>query len=183
MGKDAVLSRMREQGKPYHFTVTATTRQRRPTERDGVDYIFVTTEGFRQMIDDGQFLEWAEVYGNLYGVPRAQVEEALRGGRDVLIKIDVQGAATIRRAAPDGVFIFLRPPSMSELAYRLGLRMTESAQALETRLETAKAEMAEASKFDYVVTNRTDLLHDTVRQIEQIVEEERRKAPHRKLSL
>ena len=91
VGKDAVLSRMKEQGRGFHFTVTATTRRRRPTERDGVDYIFHSEQTFREMIDRGELIEWAQVHGHLYGVPRAQVTDAMARGLDVIMKIDVQG--------------------------------------------------------------------------------------------
>ncbi len=183
VGKDAILSRMRELRKPYHFTITTTTRPRRLTETDGSDYTFVSSKKFRQMIDGGELLEWAEVYENLYGVPKAQVVAALRKGHDVFIKADVQGAATIKTLAADGLFIFIAPPSTEELADRLSLRMTESPEALELRLRTAEAEMAEASKFDYTVVNYRDRLDDTIREIEDIVAKERRKAPIRKTPL
>ena len=183
VGKDAVLSRMRELRKPYHFTVTATTRRKRASEEDGLDYIFVSEERFRQMVDRGKFLEWAEVYGNLYGVPKAQVVDALHEGKDVLIKADVQGAATIRRLAPEGVFIFLAPPSTEELAHRLSLRMTESEEALRLRMQTAQAEMQEAPDFDHVIVNHRDRLGDTVREIEATVARERRRARQRQMPL
>ena len=183
VGKDAVLSQMRRQGKPYHFTVTATTRRRRPAEVEGVDYIFVTGEKFTRMIDCGELMEWAEVHGHLYGVPRAQVVKPLSEGKDVIVKPDVQGAATIKLLAPDAVFIFLTPPSLEELAHRLSLRMTESPEALKLRLRAAEAEMAEAPKFDYVVTNHRDQLDDTVREIEEIVARERARATIRRLDL
>ena len=183
VGKDAVLSRMRELGKPYHFTVTATTRKIRANEADGVDYIFIPEDEFRRMIDAGELLEHAEVYGNLYGVPRSQVANALDRGLDVIVKIDVQGAATIRRMVPDALFIFLAPPSIDDLAVRLRRRMTESSQALRLRLETARAEMAEAPKFDYVVYNHDDRLDDTVREIESAISRELSKEPPRKIVL
>ena len=183
VGKDAILSRMREQGKHYHFTVTATTRPRRPAEQDGVDYIFVAERAFRQMIDQGELMEWAEVHGNLYGVPRAQVARALQDGDDVIIEADVQGAATIRRLAPDGVFIFLAPPSMEELASRLSQRMTESPEAVQRRLKTAEAEMVEASKFDHVVVNHRDRLDEAVREIEAIMARERRRTSRGRIVL
>ena len=177
VGKDAVMSRMREQGKHFHFTVTATTRPQRPSEIEGHDYIFVSPDEFTLMVENGDFLEWAEVYSNRYGIPRAQVENALKEGRDVLIKTDVQGAATIRKLAPNVVLIFLVPPTIEELAYRLGQRMTESTDALELRLRTAKAEMREASKFDHVVTNHRDRLDETVAEIEAIISKERNSVP------
>ena len=179
VGKDAVLSRMRDQQRPYHFTVTATTRPRRPNETDGLDYIFVAAEEFRRMVDAGELLEWAEVYGNMYGVPKSQVVDAHRDGMDVIIKADIQGAATIRKLTPDAVFIFLSAPSHEELARRLSLRMTESPEALKLRLETATAEMEEASKFDLVVVNRNGRLDDAIREIEEAVSLERDKKPAR----
>ena len=183
VGKDAVLSRMRELGKPFHFVVTATTRPRRPMERNGVDYIFVAAEAFRRMIEGNELLEWAEVYGNLYGVPKAQVVEALNQGHDVIVKADVQGAATIRRLAPEGVFIFLAPPDMEELADRLSQRMTESPEVLRLRLEIAEDEMKQAPEFDHVVVNHAGRLDDAVAEIQGIVSLERRRTPTRKVSL
>ena len=174
---------MKALGEPFHFTVTATTRHQRPGECDGVDYVFVTEEAFRRMIDGGELLEWAEVYGNLYGVPKGQVIEALERGEDVIIKADVQGAATIRRLAPEAVSIFLTPGDREELARRLAGRMTESPEALSLRLKTADAEMEEAPKFDYVVVNREGRLDETVREIASLVAEEHRRRPRRGVSL
>ena len=183
VGKDAVLSRMRELDRPYHFTVTATTRPQRQGERDGVDYIFVSEPRFRRMIRDEQLLEWAEVYGNLYGVPKAQVTDALGNGRDAIIKADVQGAATIRKLAPEALLIFLAPLNDAELKRRLGARMTESPEALALRLETAKEEMKQASSFDYVVVNHEGLLDAAVREIDDIVVAEKVRTPPRRVSL
>ena len=182
-GKDALLSRMRQLRKPYHYTITATTRPQRPTERDGVDYIFVTEESFRRMIERDELLEWAEVYGNLYGVPRDRVAEALRSGRDVIIKTDVQGAATIRKLAPGAILIFIAPPDMEELARRLGQRMTEAPEALWLRLSTAEREMQASSGFDHVVVNHPDRLDDAVEEIEAILASERRRPRPRAMPL
>ena len=183
VGKDAVLSRMRRMQAPYHFTVTATTRKIRASEVDGVDYIFLSEQEFRRMIDADELLEWAQVHGNLYGIPRAQVTEALDKGLVVILKIDVQGAATIRRLAPGAVLVFLVAPSMDELAQRLGRRMTETPDALRLRLQTAQREMAEAPRFDYVICNREGRLDDTVREIESVISSERRKGTREKIVL
>ena len=183
VGKDAVLSRMRELDKPYHFTVTATTRAKRIGERDGVDYTFFTEQRFRQMIADNRFLEWAIVYGNYYGVPREQVASALDAGRDVIVKPDVQGATTIRKIVPEALLIFLAPPSDDEMKKRLYSRMTESAEELALRLETAKAEMEQAPNFDRIVVNHRGGLDDAVRDIEEIVAAEKRRVPPRRVSL
>jgi len=183
VGKDSVLARMKELGRPYHFTVTATTRRQRKSERDGMDYIFKTTEQFRRMIDRDELLEWAEVYGNLYGVPRSQIAEALSRGHDVIIKTDVQGAATIKRLSPEVLTIFLAPPSLDELSQRLTDRMTESTEDMSLRLETAEYEMEEATNFDYVVVNREGNLDDAVQEIDRIVSKARHRTPPRRVSL
>ena len=178
-----MLSRMREQGKPFHYTVTATTRRQRSSEVDGTHYIFVTDDRFQEMIDSGELLEWAEVYGNRYGVPRDQVVQALENGEDVIIKTDIQGAATIRKIAAEAVFIFLAPPSMEVLASRLAQRMTEPPDALNLRLRTAEAEMAAASDFDHVVINNTGRLDEAIQQIVDIAARERVRQPRRRVTL
>ena len=183
VGKDAVLSRMKEQGRGYHFTVTATTRRRRPAERDSVDYIFHSDQSFREMIERGDLIEWAEVHGHLYGVPRAQVRDAMERGLDVIMKIDVQGAATIRQIAGEAVSIFLSPPSIDELAQRLEGRMSETRRDLDIRLKAARREMERASEFDHVVVNATGRIDETIREIETIVERERRRSPPRIVAL
>lgn len=173
VGKDAVLSRMKQLGYPYHFTVTATSRTIRPGETDGVDYIFVSKETFSQMADADGLLESANVYGNMYGIPRNQVTKALEAGQDVVVKIDVQGAATIRKILPDALFIFLAAPEMSDVASRLKSRMTESPEALQRRLDTALKEMGEAPKFDFIVYNREGRIDDAAREIGSIIDRER----------
>ena len=140
-GKDAILTRMQELGHQMHYTITATTRPMRPAERDGQDYIFLSSERFDRMVSQDGFLEWAQVYGNRYGVPKKQVQEALKQRKDTMIKADVQGAATIRRQAPDAVLIFLVPPTLAELEPRLRQRKTEGDVDMDLRLRTARAEM------------------------------------------
>ncbi len=173
VGKDAVLERMRRLGSPYHFAVTATTRPMREGEREGEPYHFVPRPEFERMIANGELLEWAEVYGNLYGVPRVQVERALSEGRDVLVKVDVQGAKTIRGLVPDALLVFLAPPSMDELTRRLTSRGTEAEEAMKRRLREAEAEMEAAELFDHVVVNSRGRLNDAVRQIEALTADER----------
>lgn len=173
VGKDAVLNELRAMDRPWHFAVTATTRAMRPGERDGVDYIFLEQDTFARMQERDEFLECAEVYGRWYGVPRSQARDALRAGRDVFLKIDVQGAATIRRMAPEALLIFLMPPSMEELRERLAGRMTESAEELERRLHTAEEEMAQVRHFDYRVVNQQGQLERAVAEVDSIVAAER----------
>jgi guanylate kinase len=160
---------MRESNLPCHYTVTATTRPRRDNEVDGVDYLFYTESQFTAMILENEFLEHAEVYGNLYGVPKRPVNQALENGIDVIIKADIQGAATIRQNAPDAVLIFLDPPDIPELTRRLTERMTESPDALKIRIATARREMEEGSKFDHRVVNHNGRLDDAVAEIKQII--------------
>ena len=152
-GKDAVLSELRKLERPWHFAITATTRAMRTGERDGVDYIFLDHDTFARMQERDEFLECAEVYDRWYGVPRSQARDALRSGKDVILKIDVQGAATIRRLAPEALLIFLIPPSVSDLRQRLQGRMTESAPELERRLRTAEEELSRIHEYDYRVVN------------------------------
>ena len=154
VGKDAVLSLMKEMdGVSCRFATTATTRPIRRGERDGADYIFLTEAQFRALIESDGLLEWAEVYGNLYGVPKREVSEALARGENVLVKIDVQGAATVRRLHPDAVLIFLDPPDADALERRLRTRATESEPDLQRKLAAARAELREAARFDRRVTN------------------------------
>ncbi|MBI3979769.1 MAG: guanylate kinase [Chloroflexi bacterium] len=178
VGKDAVLNRMKRLGRPFHFTVTATTRPRRENERHGVDYLFLSREEFEAMMERGEFLEWKVVYDRyLYGVPKAQVREALGRGQDVIVKPDVQGAASIRELVPDVISIFLAPPSMAELERRLCQRKTESAVDLQARIRTAYAEMKRLPEFDYVVVNNR--LDDAAACIDAIVTAEKaRVRPH-----
>ena len=181
--KDAVLSRIRELGYSQHIVVTATTRTIRPTEKDGVDYIFLDQDTFDKKVADNEFLEWAEVYGNCYGVPKDQVREAISSGQDVIIKADVQGAATIKKLNPYGVFVFLAPPSFQDLEKRLRVRKTEAQIDLERRLETARGEMQQLPLFDYVVVNADGALDDAVAALESIIQAERWRYPRRTLEL
>ena len=183
VGKDAVLNRMAELGSRQYFTVTTTTRSLRPGETDGVDYYFVTKEMFQQMVEDDELLEWAEVYGNYYGSPKSQIRDNLSLGRNVILKIDIQGAAAVREKLPRALSIFLAPPSFSEMERRLRERMTESPDELALRLRTAKQEMQESSKFDYVVTNQNGKIDDAVSEIERIIEKEQHRTPPRIVSL
>ena len=170
VGKDALLSRMRELEEPYHFTVTVTTRTKMDGETEGKDYIFVSQAEFRAQMEQDGFLEWAEVYGNYYGVPRDQVKTALQRGKDVIVKIDVQGAKTIKGLAPNALYIFLAPPDMGQLEKRLTERMTESSDSLKIRLETAAKEMKSASWFDHVVINHENQLDLAVAEIQNAVD-------------
>lgn len=173
VGKDAVLTELRRLGRPWHFAVTATTRPMRPGERDGADYTFVDADTFARMRERDEFLECAEVYGRWYGVPRREARDALRAGRDVILKIDVQGAAAIRGLAPEAVLIFLIPPSMTDLRQRLQGRMTESAPELTRRLRTAEDELSRIREYDYRVVNEQGGLERAAAEIDAIISAEK----------
>ncbi len=173
VGKDAALADLKKLDRPWHFAVTATTRPPRPGERDGVDYIFLDNDTFLKMKERDEFLECAQVYGRWYGVPRSQVRQGLHDGRDVILKVDVQGAGTIRRLAPEAVFIFMVPGSFDELPRRLAQRMTESSPEMELRLAVAREELDRAEEFDYRVVNRDDSLDQAIADIDAIVTAEK----------
>jgi len=179
VGKDAVLARMRKSERPFHYVVTATTRPRRAGEKNGVNYHFLSRKQFQQMIDKQQFLEWANVYGNYYGVPKDEVSPALSKGVDTIVKVDVQGAATINRILPHAVFIYLMPPSVPALEKRLKRRRSESSEDLALRLARAEEEIRSLPLFDYVITSHQDKLDEVVSQIDAIVTAEKcRVKPH-----
>lgn len=173
VGKDAVLARMRKLGRPYHYVVTATTRPRRRGEKSGVDYHFLSREDFQRMVDEGGFLEWAVVYGNYYGVPKEEVASALSRGLDTIVKVDVQGAAAIKKLLPQAVFVFLMPPSQEELERRLRSRVTESSADLALRLRTAEEETGSLPLFDYAVVSHRNRLDDVVSRIDAVVSAEK----------
>ena len=177
VGKDSVLRHLKELGGNWHFTVTATTRAQRPGEVDGEDYLFIDRDTFLDMEQRGDFLERAQVYGNWYGVPKSQVRDALAEGKDVFMKTDVQGAATIKDIAPGGILVFLMPPSPQELERRLRDRKTETTPDLELRIRTAMEEMRQLSDFEYVVVN--DELDTAVDQIRAIITAEKCHIPPR----
>ncbi len=169
VGKDAALVELKKLGLPWHFAVTATTRPPRPEERDGVDYLFLDSDTFHKMRERDQFLECAEVYGRWYGVPRSQVREGFTSGKDVILKIDVQGAETVRQLAPEALFIFLVPSSFEELARRLSRRQTETPEEADRRLRSAREELSQVSRYDYRVVNRDGCLQRAVEEIEAII--------------
>jgi guanylate kinase len=183
VGKDAVLSRMKQSRRPFHRVVTATTRSRRANERDGVDYHFLSREEFQKKLSEDGFLEWAVVYGNYYGVLKEEIASALSRGVDVAVKVDVQGAATIKKTLPQAVFIFLTPPSMQELEDRLRSRLSESCADLAVRLQTAREEAKSLPLFDYIVVNHRDRLDDAVAQIDAIISAEKCRVKQRVVEL
>ncbi len=183
VGKDTVLQRMKERELPFHFVVTATTRPRRANEVHGVDYFFVSKEEFAHMIDEDELLEYAIVYNDYKGIPKQQVREALASGKDVIMRIDVQGAATIRKLAPEAILIFLTTESADELVHRLETRKSETAESLSLRIATARQELKRVDEFDYVVMNREFFLDETVDTIRAIISAEHHRVKQRNVSL
>lgn len=152
-GKSTLIGEALDSVPQLAYSVSATTRDPRPGEVDGDDYIFLTRDEFEQRIEDGYFLEWAEYSGNLYGTPESRVEELLENGRSVILEIELQGARKVREKRPDAVMVFVRAPSLEETRRRLEGRATETAEAMETRLATAVEEVAAREEFDHEVIN------------------------------
>ncbi len=183
VGKDSVLRRMKELGYPFHFVVTATDRPPRPGEVHGVDYLFLSTEEFLRLEREGELLEHAIVYGEHKGVPKQQVRDAFASGKDVIMRVDVQGAATIRKLAPEAVLIFLVAESEEVLVRRLTDRGTETPEKLAERIGKIAWEMTRMAEFDYVVVNREGELDRAVAQIAAIVEAEHCRVHPRRVQL
>ena len=174
-GKDAIRDLRLAWGLPFHSLVTATTRPRRTGEVAGRDYRFLSNAEFDRLEAADGLIEHATVYGRRYGVPRDEVLAPLAAGRDVIARVDVQGAATLRRLIPDALLIFIAAPSVEEARRRLEARDTDSEADRRLRLETAAAEMEAAREFDYVVVNETGRLEDAARRVVEIVVAEKRR--------
>jgi guanylate kinase len=183
VGKDSVVMRMKARGMPFHFVVTATTRPPRDGEVHGVDYYFFPKGEFAEMIEQDELLEYAFVYNDYKGIPKFQVRDALKSGQDVVMRLDVQGAATIRELYPAALLIFLTTDSEQELVERLQKRKTETSAELKLRIATARKELNRVKEFDYVVVNRDNQLDKTVDSIEAIIHAEHHRVNHRKVTL
>src|SRR5512143_1986936 len=182
-GKDTAVQRMQERGLPFHFVVTATTRAKRPGEIHGKDYWFVSKEEFARMIEHNELIEYAIVYGDYKGIPREQVRKALATGQDVVMRLDVQGAETVRRLVPDALLIFITTASEEELVKRLNARDTETPDALALRIATARKELKRVEAFDYVIVNHDFRLDDAVGTVRAIIEAEHHRVRPRKVNL
>ena len=152
------------------YSVSATTRERRAHEVEGRDYFYISREEFQRRVLAGEFVEWAEVHGELYGTLRRETERILRSGQNVLLDIDVQGGRSVRRIYPDGVFIFVLPPSLQHLEERLRARGTDSEERIRLRLENAKREIELQREYDYAIVNED--LEDATRKVAAIIEAE-----------
>src|SRR5712692_11004650 len=168
-GKDTVINALRQQGMDFYVVPSVTTRAPRPGESEGNPYHFISQEAFDQLVAHDELLEHANVHGNWYGQPRQSIRDNLSAGRDVLLKIDVQGAATVRRKVPEAIFIFLVPESLEELNQRLANRKTETEAERNRRLADARTELAQQHWYDYVIVNRQGHLQEAVDQLRAIM--------------
>ena len=183
VGKDTIIQRMQERHLPFHFVVTATTRPARPGEVHGRDYFFISNDEFAEMIEKNELLEYAIVYNDYKGIPKQQVRDALATGHDVIMRLDVQGAAKIRSIAPGAVLIFITTASEEEMVARLRARKTETPEGMKLRIATARKELQRINEFDYRVINRDMALDDTVDTIIAIIEAEHSRVNPRTVSL
>ncbi len=172
-GKDTIVKDLRERFPEIHVAVTATTRPRRPGEAEGVDYFFLDPDTFLERLANDEFMESAQVYGKPYGVPRNQIRHAIERGQDVLLKVDVQGAATIKERWPEAIVIFVSPGSMSQLLHQLHHRKTDNPEDLMRRFGEAESELPMAMEFDYFVFNESDRHEQATIEIESIIRAER----------
>ena len=176
-GKSTVIGQLLQKRDDISFSVSATTRDPRPGETDGVNYYFRSYTEFQEMVRQGQFLEHAEYAGNCYGTPRGPVDELLRAGRTVILDIEVQGAFQVKQSMPEAVMVFLAPPSLTELERRLRGRATDSEEKIRIRLETARREYALAGKYDYIVIN--DVAEHAAAELDAIITAEKGSAADR----
>ena len=183
VGKDTVVERMKTRGLPFHFVITSTTRPPRQEETHGIDYFFYSKDEFAEMIEKDELLEYAFVYNDFKGIPKFQVRQALASGKDVVMRLDVQGAATIRELCPEAVLIFLTTVDEGELVNRLQARKSEQPDELKLRIATARKELERVKEFDYVVMNRENKLDETVDAIEAIIQAEHHRVEQRKVTL
>ncbi|MGA2488910.1 MAG: guanylate kinase [Anaerolineales bacterium] len=183
VGKDSVLQVMKARGLPFHFVVTTTTRPPRPDEVHGKDYFFVSKEEFARMIENDEFFEYAIVYKDYKGNTKKQVHDALASGQDVVMRLDVQGATTVRKLAPEAVLVFLTTQSEQELVNRLKNRKMDTAEDLSLRIAMAQQELKRAVEFDYVIVNADGCLGETVDTVVAIIRAEHHRVNHRKVNL
>jgi len=183
VGKDTVIEALRRLPVPtrYHYVVTCTTRPPRVYEVDGIHYHFMTPQTFRRLRAENGLLEANEVHGHWYGTPRGEVQDALARGDDVILKIDVQGAAAVKAKIPEALLVFLVPPSLEDLFGRLQSRATETADEVDIRQRDAVLELAQADHFDHVVTNETGEVERTAARVEAIIRAEKAAHPDRRI--
>ena len=173
-GKGTICNKLREKRNDLSYSVSATTRAPRNGEVDGKDYFFITIDHFKEMIENDEMLEYAEIYGNYYGTPKPYVMNILEQGKDVVLEIDPQGALQIKKRFPDAVFVFIVPPSLDELTKRMYKRGTDSEEVIKRRLSSATSELEYASKYDYIIVN--DEVEKATNKVSNIIDAERNRA-------
>ncbi len=183
VGKDSVLRAMKNSELPIHHVVTVNTRAPRPDEEEGVDYFFVSREKFEDMIAHEELIEYSHVYDDYKGVPKSQIQDALDSGKDVVLRLDVQGAEKIKNIYPQAISIFLLPSTQNDWYKRLGGRRLGNEKDLDKRISTVKDELVKAREFDYLVVNEQNKLTQTVQMIEAIITAEHLRAKPRKITL
>jgi guanylate kinase len=183
VGKDTVIAAMRRAGIPFRFVVTSTTRPPRPGEIDGEDYVFVERGDFERMIEEDELIEYAIVYDQYKGIPKKHVRDALASGQDVVMRLDVQGAETVKRLIPEAISVFLIAPSMEILERRLRCRKSDTTDQVQVRLAKARAEMEAIDTFDFVVPNREDQVERAVADVAAILRAERLRVGRQPVSL
>lgn len=173
-GKGTICRKLLESSPELKLSISATTRQARTGEVEGVNYLFVSREEFTRMVEKAELLEWAEVYGNYYGTPSQYVREQLNSGQDVVLEIDIQGAMQVKKQFPQGIFIYIMPPSLEELADRIKKRGTDSMEVILKRLSCANEELSCAHNYNYIVVN--DEVEEAVQKVQSIIVSEKCKA-------
>lgn len=166
-GKGTLCKELRRQVPELQYSISVTTRPPRPGEKDGVNYYYLSKEKFEEMLANDEFLEWAKVYDNYYGTPKKKVMEVLEKGEDILLEIDIQGALQIMKQFPQGVFIYIVPPSIEELERRIVNRGTDSAEVIKKRLSCVEEELSYMSEYDYIVVN--DEVEKAVEKLKAII--------------
>jgi guanylate kinase len=183
VGKDAVVAKLKEHHLSFHFVVTATSRDPRPNEQEGVDYHFIGRQRFEEMIVQNELIEYAQVYNQYKGVPKFEVRNAIASGKDVIMRLDVQGAAKIRQLCPDAILIFLIPDNEEAWFERFRARKTEDAESLQLRINTARQELKRLNEFDYVVVNAQNKIDEAAETIINIVNAEHHRTHQHCISL
>ncbi len=183
VGKDSVVKALLRRQLPLHFVVTTTNRAPRLDEKDGVDYYFVDKEQFEKFIADDELLEYAVVYGHYKGIRKTQIREAMRSGKDVIIRLDVQGVKRVKSLCQEAVTIFLVPANTEEWLLRLKNRNTETPEDFQLRMQTARDELQQLPDYEYVVVNARDRLEETVNVIEAIIKTEHHRVNPRRITL
>jgi guanylate kinase len=183
VGKDSVLRALKKGDLPLHHVVTANTRKPRPGEVEGVDYFFVSKEKFEEMIRNDEFIEYSEVYQDYKGVPKSEVRKAIKTNKDIIFRLDVQGAEKVKSLYPQSILIFLTPSNQEEWYKRLGGRRLSKEKDLEMRIKTVRDELEKVFIFDYIVVNAQNKLSKTVDTIEAIITAEHHKTHKREINL